>query len=135
MLSWTLPLAFDRMLADCAATPEEARTEYRLARADVIDTGEGYQVVVELPGVSRDQLTIDLEDGTLTIRGERSPAPQGRVLVNGRGSDRPLVRRFTVGTDIDREHVVARLDQGLLTVTLPRKEEDKPRRIEVQAAS
>jgi HSP20 family protein len=133
MMNWTLPLALDRVL-EAMNQPQEAREPYVVPRADVIDAGDAYRVVVELPGVDRDGLKIDFEGETLTVRGSRL-APEGKLLVDGRGAGRPFLRTFTIGGDIARDQIAARLENGLLTVTLPRKEEVKPRRIEVEVQS
>lgn len=137
-MHWPLTDSFDRLLSDLVpqvAGAPAVIAEHVVPRADVVDTPEAYQLIVEMPGVTREALSIQLENDTLELRGTRTAPPADRVLVNGRGSDRPFVRRFAIGNDIDRNGIQARLENGLLTVTLPRREEVKPRRIEVQVES
>jgi HSP20 family protein len=134
-VSWSMPLTIDRLLADCESHPDESRSKFLVPRADVVDTGEVFQVVVEMPGVRREDLVIDLENDTLTLRGKRRPSAENSLILDGRSAECPFERRFTLGRDVDRGKIQARLEDGIVTVTLPRKEEVKPHRIEVQVES
>jgi len=127
LLNWTLPA--EQFLSEFDAS----RKESIAPAADILETEDGYRLIVELPGVARENLKIDLESDTLTLRGERQVTETGKNLVlDGRSSDRPFVKRFTLGKDLDRGGIQARLENGLLTVTLPRREDTKPVRIEVE---
>lgn len=127
LLNWTIPMGF----ADC----EPSRTGMDGVRtiSDIVDSGDGYRILVEMPGVAPDMLQIDVEDDTLTVKGTRPAlAEDSKLLHDGRQAGRPYVGRFRLGKDIDRAAIRARLENGLLSLTLPRKEEEKPKRIEVQ---
>jgi HSP20 family protein len=101
--------------------------------ADVLDDGESYQIILEMPGVSQEGLTIKLEAKELVVRGERSAYEKdARLLYSGRSHGTKLERRFSLGEDVDRAAVTAHLENGLLTLTLPRKAEVKARTIEVE---
>lgn len=127
LLNWTLPV--ERLLTEFDAPRSESITP----AADIWETEDGYRLVVEMPGVTRENLKIDLEGDTLTLRGERQATEAGKNLVsNGRSSDRPFVQRFTLGKELDRARVQAKLENGLVTVTLPLREDTKPTRIEVE---
>jgi HSP20 family protein len=127
LLNWTLPV--ERLLNEF----EASRPDSLAPAADIVETEDGYRLMVEMPGVTRDQLTIDLENDTLTLRGIRQAEPQDKgLVVNGRSAELPYVKRFTIGKDLDRARIQAKLENGLLTVTLPRREDTKPTRIEVQ---
>jgi HSP20 family protein len=123
LLNWALPV--ERLL-------EAERSESVEPAADIVATDDGYRLVVEMPGVTRENLTVDLENDTLTLRGSRQAVEKDKSLVsNGRLADRSFVKRFTLGRDLDRARIEAKLENGLLTVTLPRREDTKPTRIEV----
>lgn len=134
-MSWTLPLTLDRVLTDLCSETSAPRPQTLAPRADVVDTAEAYEVIVEMPGVRREDLVIELEKDTLAVQGKRRLSASEHLLVDGRLASTPFERRFTLGNDIDRSKIQARLEDGILTVTLPRKEEVKPQRIEVQVES
>jgi len=124
LLSWTLPV--ERRI-------DENGIESVRPVADVIDAGQEYRVVVEMPGVDKEGLEIEVKDDVLRVRGQRTaPDASARLLLNERYANRVYERRFTLGEDIDRDKLRARLEHGVLTVTLPRKAAVQPQRIEVE---
>ena len=134
LLSWTLPM--ERVFDEWVANEKSDRDPVIRPAVDVTDDGDVFRIVVEMPGVAKDGLSIDLENDELRVRGSRPAlAESEKVLVNGRDSNRPFERSFTLGKDVDREQVKARLENGLLTLTLPRKAAVKPKRIEVEVTS
>jgi len=100
----------------------------------IFEEGEAIKVVVEMPGVSREGLSVSLEGSELAIEGRPGPEGQGpqdgRYLLRerARGSYRKV---FSVDESIDRDGVDARLANGVLTLTLKVKAAAKPRRIEI----
>jgi HSP20 family protein len=99
----------------------------------VREDNDAIHVELELPGVDPDEVDITLEERTLTIAGEKR-AEQQREQDSYRLVERwfgRFERTFTLGRDVDAEHVQATYDRGVLTVRLPRLEESKPRRIRV----
>jgi HSP20 family molecular chaperone IbpA len=128
-MHWTLPAMVDRRCAEKTSV----RGGTVAAAADILDDGESYELVVEMPGVTQDNLKLDLEKGTLIVRGERNGySEKERVLYNGRHAGRAIEKRFSIGEDVDRSGVKAVLENGLLRVTLPRKAEEKSRKIEIE---
>ncbi|MDV6011749.1 Hsp20/alpha crystallin family protein [Haloechinothrix sp. LS1_15] len=99
--------------------------------ADLAETEDAYHVEVELPGVKRDDITIDLVGSELTVNGELTESEQkGRLRQRGRRTGR-FHYQVTLPHDVDAERVEATLDQGVLTVRVPKSETAKPRRIEI----
>ena len=104
----------------------------RKPRYTVANVAEAFEIEVELPGVTKSGLSIDLEEDILSIRGERSGAmaevwkPLHREL-----SGLNYQLRLRVTTPVDAEKIVAKLEEGILKVTLPVKATAQPRRIEV----
>ena len=103
---------------------------------DVYAKGDDIVVHAELPGVEKDDIEIHVENGTLTINGERKRASEieeGKVyrLERAYGS---FTRRFSLPKGLDASGVKASFKDGVLEVTLPKAEEAKPRKIEVEAA-
>ena len=88
---------------------------------DVHETKDAYLLRADMPGVSKDALDITVEDSTLTIVGKRTV---GTKVVEYR-------RVFELDPMIDYSKVKARIDQGVVTVELPKVEKVKPRKIRI----
>lgn len=125
---WMLP-ATDLL----CAPREEVREKTVTPAVDILDDGDNYLVVLELPGVAQENLTLTLEKDDLIVHATRPGHDERAQLVHdGRASTLAFERRLTIGAGVDRDHVSARLENGLLHVTLPRRAEEKRRRIEVE---
>ena len=99
---------------------------------DLYQNADNVVAVVELPGMRREDIEISLHDAMLTISGERK-----RVNPNGEKAERTeryigkFRRSITLPTRVDANKVSASYRDGILTVTLPKAEEAKPKQIEV----
>jgi HSP20 family molecular chaperone IbpA len=102
---------------------------------DIHETAEKAIVLtVEMPGVGRDDVEIDLERRVLTIRGRaRVTSPEGYRRVHAEYGEGDYERVFTLSEEIDEGKIRAEMANGVLTLTLPRAEAAKPRRVEVKA--
>lgn len=99
----------------------------------VTKNADTYEVSVELPGVPKGAVKIDLEDNVLTIRGERQSAtPEGWKALHRELSPVGYQLRLRLNTPVDEDQLKASLENGVLTLTLPVKEAAKPRRVEIQ---
>jgi HSP20 family protein len=99
--------------------------------ASVIEAGDGYTLEVEMPGVTKDGLEISVENNELTIIGRRSfPVVQG-TLIHHESRPENFQRTFELDPSIDANKISARIEQGLATLTLPKAEHVKPRKITV----
>ena len=111
---------------------DRTQTEQFIAPpASVTDTADGYMLEIEMPGVKKDGLDISVENHELTIIGRRSvPAAEGTVIHR---ESRPenFRRTFELDPSIDANKISAKIDQGLMTLTLPKAEHVKPRKITV----
>jgi len=97
---------------------------------NIVETKEGYVLEAEMPGVTKDGLDISLENNVLTLVGRRAPAPDGAPLY--RESQTADFRRvFELDPSIESAKISARIEQGILTLTLPKAEKVKPRKIMV----
>lgn len=99
---------------------------------DVYETGDGLTLVLEMPGVGRENLDVSLEDGVLRV--------EGRLDFSGYAGMEPVyteynvghyARAFSLSDKIDQDNINARLEDGVLTLTLPRSAAAQPRRIEI----
>ncbi len=97
---------------------------------NIVETKDGYLLEAEMPGVAKEGLEISLEDNVLTITGRRQPDPSVSLLY--RESNPVDYRRvFELDPSIETGKINARIEQGILTLTLPKAERVKPRRIAV----
>jgi HSP20 family protein len=118
---------FDRAFGSLSRLPFGSLGEtdrYRLA-ADVYEDDEAFHILVELPGVRKEDTSVTMENNVLTIAAERKD--------KGEGEERSLSyrRSLTIPEGVDNENVKASLENGILTVTLPKGESQKSRQIEI----
>ncbi len=102
---------------------------------DLYQNNDNVVAVVELPGMRKEDIEISLHDGTLTISGERES-----TTTNGENAERTerfsgkFRRSITLPTRVDAGKVSATYKDGILTVTLPKAEEAKPKQIKVNVS-
>ena len=97
----------------------------------VVEAGDGYTLEVEMPGVNKDGLEISVENNELTIVGRRSrPGLEGK-LIHRESRPENYRRTFELDPSIDADKIGAKIDQGVITLTLPKEEHVKPRKITV----
>jgi HSP20 family protein len=99
--------------------------------ASVSETSEGYLLELEMPGVSKDGLEISIENNELSIVGRRSNPGIDGTLVHRESRPQNYRRSFEIDPSIDSGKIGARINQGVVTLTLPKAEEVKPRKIAV----
>lgn len=90
---------------------------------DIFETQDAITVQIDVPGVSKDDVTLRLEKNELDVVAARREALHGPVEYR---------RTFTIPQDVDGEAIVADLAKGVLTLTLPRKASAKPRTIQIR---
>src|ERR1700730_1938127 len=111
---------------------ERRQTEQFVApMASVVEDADGYVLRVEMPGVNKEGLEISLEDNELTIIGRRSLPAIDRTLVHHESRRENFRRTFELDPSIDGNRIGAKIEQGILTLTLPKAEHVKPRKITV----
>ena len=111
---------------------DRAQTEqFVVPSASVIEAADGYTLELEMPGVAKDGLDISVENNELTIVGRRLlPAVEG-TLIHHESRPENFRRTFELDPSIDADKISAKIDQGLVTLTLPKAEYVKPRKIAV----
>ncbi|HXA14485.1 MAG TPA: Hsp20/alpha crystallin family protein [Opitutaceae bacterium] len=113
---------FETALTDVASAPAS-----RQFPVDLYEDKDNTYVRAELPGVNREDINVELADGYLTIAATRkAPAVDGKD-----GESYSLSRSVSVPEAVQAEKVAAAYENGVLTVTLPKREETKPRKITV----
>lgn len=102
-------------------------------RVDVAETDEGFVLQFDLPGLTRDDVQVSVEDQSLTISGERAmnEEQKGRHYRRIERSYGRFYRSFNLGEAVDAEHITAHFEHGVLSVNVPKTEKSKPRTIEI----
>lgn len=127
----------NRLFSDTLVrTTGEDATGAWVPPVDIFEDGENLVLQAEIPGVRKDEVDIRIENNVLTLSGERKQEREVKdeevhrvERAYGRFS-----RSFTLPVGIDADKIRAELRDGLLTLTLPKAEEAKPKRIKVLAA-
>ena len=101
---------------------------------NIYETQDEYVLEAELPGWKREDIDINFENNVLTLSGNRElPGGEDRKYLRVEGLTGSFSRSFTVSSTIDGANVSAEMEDGILTVHLPKREEAKPRQIEIKA--
>jgi HSP20 family protein len=100
---------------------------------DLLESGEAFVLRADLPGMSEEDVNIELEDSTLTISGERKAEHEheGEGFYRVERATGSFSRSLTLPKGVDAEAVTARFDRGVLEVRIPKPAERKPRRISI----
>ena len=119
---------------DQAMVPNEddRQAVYVAPPADVESTDVGYVIRAEMPGVEKDCLEITVDRGELIILGRRKPIEVTGELIYREIRPHDFRRVYELAPSIDSTKITAKIEQGILTVTLPKAETVKPRKIAVQ---
>ncbi len=105
---------------------------YYVPFADIYETDEALCVVMEMPGVERKDVDIGLENGVLRVDGRIDFSKyEGMEPVYTEYNVGHYTRSFTLSNKINQEQISAQLDDGVLTLTLPKAKEAQPRRISI----
>ncbi len=111
---------------------DHAQTEqFVVPSASVIEAANGHTLQVEMPGVNKQGLEVLVENNELTIVGRRSPPTVEGTLIHNETRPENFRRTFELEPSIDAEKISATIDQGLVTLSLPKAEHVKPRKIAV----
>lgn len=110
---------------------QQSNETYSSPLVDIFETEQALVLVADMPGVTREQLAIDVEKGLLTMDGWHERTTDDAEAATLRHHYR---RRFKIGRQFDPQQASATLEAGVLTLTLPRLQASLPKRIEVQAA-
>jgi HSP20 family molecular chaperone IbpA len=124
-----------------AATERENSTqverEHRLVlrpNVDIFENEEAIQLFADLPGVAQDTLALEVDDNTLSIQGDiQIDMPGDMESLHADVRSTHYQRAFTLSSELDTGLIEASLNDGLLAVTIPKREEVRPRKIEITA--
>jgi len=112
--------------------PAAQNVRYVAPEVNIYETADGYVLEAEMPGVNKEGLELTLEGTELTLLGRRHREPEPGEPVFRESDQADFRRVFELDPVIDTTRVSARMEQGVLTLTLPKSEKVKPRRISVE---
>ncbi len=101
---------------------------------DLVETDDAFRLHLDVPGMSADDISINLQNRTLTVNGERSSerTDEREDFVRVERAVGTFHRTFTLPDAVDADHIEATYDDGVLTIRVPKTEESTRRQIEIQ---
>ncbi len=109
----------------------------RVMRTDLRETGEGYELMIDLPGFKKDQIELELQNGYLTVKAakgveEKEKDESGKIVHQERYTG-SMSRSFYIGETLTEEDVKAKFEDGVLTLAFPKEDQKKlPERKTIQ---
>lgn len=103
--------------------------------ADIFEDADGIRILLDMPGVTKDRLTVKADRNELVVEGEASiDMPEGIEAAYAEVRAARYRRSFVLTNELDSDSVEASMKDGVLSIRVPKRAELKPRQIEVQAA-
>ena len=106
---------------------------YSFPLTNIYDNKDNIIVTAELPGMKKEDVNVSLTEGVLTISGNRNGAPTDRdnIIVRQERSTGAFEKSFKIPTKVMEDKIKAEFKNGILTITLPKSEEAKPKHITI----
>ena len=114
---------------DAGAGDEFERADWTPA-SDIYETDSGYMIAMDLPGIDREALKIDIDDNRLVVKGTRAVAES-----RASRAERPrgkFLRTYSVPASVDQGKIAAEYKDGVLQISLPKRNEQKPKKIDIK---
>ncbi len=112
---------------------DEAKLHRVRPATDIIEREHGYHVIMDIPGVRKEDLKIDLSHGELTVCGSTVSMGTEENYIEVQFGPVEFYRTLTVADVIDQDKIKAKVDNGLLELTLPKVAKMSPKRIKIQS--
>ncbi|CAN5164997.1 Hsp20/alpha crystallin family protein [soil metagenome] len=135
--AFSLPRELDRWMDQTLGSLQfgsgESLREW-FPRTDVSETADHLTLRLEIPGIRREDLKISVENNMLTVRGEKKQetSSEDEIFYRGERAYGAFERSFSLPSPVNRDEVGASLQEGILTIRLPRREEAKAREIAIE---
>jgi len=123
----------DRVFNTNAAGYTDTATDW-VPAVDIKETKDAYEVVADVPGVEPKDIDVSLEDGVLTVKGERKSEnkDEGEGYTRTERTYGSFYRRFTLPDTADADNISAKTEHGVLKLHIPKKEKALPKKISVE---
>jgi HSP20 family protein len=127
---------FDSVVEDYFVAPKSKTASAGIApRINVTESEQAYVVEAEIPGVTKENVKISVDGKHVTLEAEVKrdvERKEGETVVFAERTVQKFARSFTLAVEVDDERTVAKLENGILTLTLAKKEALRPKQIQVQ---
>jgi HSP20 family protein len=106
-------------------------------KVNVVENKDNFTLTAEVPGLTEKDIEIEIKDGRMTLKGhvEESHEKEEKDYRMREFSRRSFERSFTIGEGVDQDNISAKLENGVLKLVLPKKEEAKPKMVKVAIGS
>ena len=133
---WVLFDRFQRQLDRALGDSADSASVSWIPHVDIREEAERFVVKADLPGVEGKDIDVTADNGVLTIKGDRRSEKQTSQdgIERVERASGTFLRRFTLPESVDAEAIKATHVNGVLEVTIPKRPQEQPRRISVQAA-
>lgn len=122
-----------------AGVPAQRRisTEHKWSPAvDISEKEDSFEILADLPGMTAEDVDVSVEKRVLVVTGSRaSVAAENTESVRNERASGSFLRRFTLPEDVDVDAIAAKVEHGVLTITVPKSAESATRQITVQSIS
>jgi HSP20 family protein len=99
---------------------------------DMVEIEDAYIIAAELPGVEKDEIKINVNENNLQLNGERKPFRDAKDRLRSECYYGPFKRSINIPGEVNREKIIAKYENGILEVTLPKKEKSKAKEIKIE---
>lgn len=102
--------------------------------ADIIQKNDSYYILIDMPGVNKEDLDISIDKKSLVVQGKTSyPKMEQEKVLENEFDDVRYLRQFTLSDIVDKDNIKANWQNGLLRLHLPKVKETEPKKIEIQS--
>jgi HSP20 family protein len=119
----------------CTSENSRQKESLRLPRTNIEELEKSFVFTLEMPGLSKKDIEVSLEADKLTVRGERTAEKtdggDGKKILRREIRTESFERSFSLGNEVDQENIKARMEDGVLTITLAKKAEKVGRKVDV----
>lgn len=99
--------------------------------ADIVENPDQWQIVLDMPGFSKEDIKMEVEKNTLNISAHQPKNNESLKVVNQEWQPRAVEKSFRLADSVDQANLTATLADGVLQVSIPKKEECKPRKVNI----
>ena len=133
---WNMNRFFDGMFSHSLFKPSEDATLYGnwSPAVNILEKEDSLTITVELPGLTADDVEVTVENSVLSMRGERrlEEVNDGETYHRVEATYGAFERRFTMPKSVDTDKILATFRNGVMTLSLPKREESKPKTIKIK---
>lgn len=99
--------------------------------ADVYELPDNFKLEIQVPGIAKENLQLKIENNILTVKGESIKTDENAAALMRETCGKNYFRKFALANSVDAEKISAELNNGILALTLPKREEAKPKTINI----